>query len=225
MLKMEEPFGRSSLEASSRGCAVIISNKGGLPETITDGIILKKLNSKELYKEIKSLIMDRQKMIRIQNKSIENFYLDNKYISNKIDSYRSRLFDSRKMTNKDLKILHITNFNERHDGRLFYNTGRRINNGFTALGHTVQTLSDRDIISQERKFLDITGSKKLNKKLIDVIGNFTPNLIVLGHADQISNETLIRVKKFYPHTRICQWFLDKMDDNEWLINKKDLPKK
>jgi glycosyltransferase involved in cell wall biosynthesis len=223
--RWEEPFGRSSLEASSRGCAVIISNKGGLPETITDGIILKKLNSKELYKEIKSLIMDRQKMIRIQNKSIENFYLDNKYISNKIDSYRSRLFDSRKMTNKDLKILHITNFNERHDGRLFYNTGRRINNGFTALGHTVQTLSDRDIISQERKFLDITGSKKLNKKLIDVIGNFTPNLIVLGHADQISNETIIRVKKFYPHTRICQWFLDKMDDNEWLINKKRFTKK
>ena len=29
-----EPFGRSSLEASSRGCAVIISDRGGLPETI-----------------------------------------------------------------------------------------------------------------------------------------------------------------------------------------------
>ena len=27
---------------------------------------------------------------------------------------------------KKLKILHITNFNERHNGRLFYNTGRRI---------------------------------------------------------------------------------------------------
>ena len=32
----------------SVGCAVIISNKGGLPETITNGIILKKLSSNEI---------------------------------------------------------------------------------------------------------------------------------------------------------------------------------
>ena len=32
--RWEEPFGRTSLEASSNGCAVIISNRGGLPETI-----------------------------------------------------------------------------------------------------------------------------------------------------------------------------------------------
>ena len=31
--RWQEPFGRTSLEASSRGCAVIISNRGGLPET------------------------------------------------------------------------------------------------------------------------------------------------------------------------------------------------
>ena len=29
-----------------------------------------------------------------------------------------------------LKILHITNFNERFDGRLHYNTSKRLNNGF-----------------------------------------------------------------------------------------------
>ena len=39
--RWEEPFGRSSLEAAANGCAVIISNKGGLPETITNGIIIK----------------------------------------------------------------------------------------------------------------------------------------------------------------------------------------
>ena len=38
---------------------VIISNKGGLPETITDGIILKKLNSDEIYKNIKELIINK----------------------------------------------------------------------------------------------------------------------------------------------------------------------
>ena len=37
--RWEEPFGRTSLEAASRGCAVIISNRGGLPETSNDAII------------------------------------------------------------------------------------------------------------------------------------------------------------------------------------------
>ena len=42
--RWEEPFGRTSLEASSNGCAVIISNRGGLPETITNGVILKTIS-------------------------------------------------------------------------------------------------------------------------------------------------------------------------------------
>ena len=79
---------------------------------------------------------------------------------------------------KKLKILHITNFNERHNGRLFYNTGRRINNGFIRLGHTVQTLSDRDVISRERKISDISGAKSLNYKFIEIIGNYKPNIVV-----------------------------------------------
>ena len=44
--RWEEPFGRTSLEAASNGCAVIISDRGGLPETITNGVIIKQLNTK-----------------------------------------------------------------------------------------------------------------------------------------------------------------------------------
>ena len=39
--RWEEPFGRTSLEAASRGSAVIISNRGGLPESSSASIILK----------------------------------------------------------------------------------------------------------------------------------------------------------------------------------------
>ena len=217
--KWDEPFGRASLEASSRGCAVIISNKGGLPETITDGIILKKLSSNNIYKSIKNLILNKKKLRKLQKNSLDNFYLDNRYSSTLIDNYRYRLFNKIINKKKKLKILHVTNFNLRHNGRLFYNTGRRINNGLLKLGHTVQTLSDRDTISQERKILDIYGSKSLNHKLLELIGNFTPDLIVIGHADQISVDTLHLIKKFYPSIFISQWFLDKMDDKEWLSNK------
>ena len=41
--RWEEPFGRTALESSSRGCETIISNRGGLTETTNNSIILKKI--------------------------------------------------------------------------------------------------------------------------------------------------------------------------------------
>ena len=48
--RWDEPFGRTSLEAASNGCAVIISNRGGLPETITNGIILRNNYAQSLFR-------------------------------------------------------------------------------------------------------------------------------------------------------------------------------
>ena len=223
--RWEEPFGRTSLEASSRGCAVIISNRGGLPETITNGIILRKLNSTELYNSIEKLILNKKKLKFLQKQSIKNFYLTDSFVSNMIDEYRKKINKdivknvtiNKKKSN--IKILHITNFNERHDGRLFYNTGRRINNGFIRLNHSVLEFSDRDIVSYYRNINDLNGSKKLNSKLLEVISNYLPDIIVFGHADLIKNETLMFIKKNYPDIKLAQWFLDRMDD-EWVNNKK-----
>ena len=57
--RWNEPLGRTSLEGASRGCAVIISNKGGLPETVTNAIIMDKLDSKNLYNKLKLLIENK----------------------------------------------------------------------------------------------------------------------------------------------------------------------
>ena len=222
--RWEEPFGRTGLEASSRGCAVIISNRGGLPETITNGIILRTLNTKTLYSAIENLIKKPKFRRELQKLSLKNFYLTHKHISKKIDQYRKNINFTDKMNlifkpEKKLKILHITNFNERHNGRLFYNTGRRINNGFIRLNHSVLEFSDRDIVSYYRSINDLKGSKKLNKKLIEVVSNYLPDLIVLGHADLINVDTLFYIKQIYPNIRISQWFLDRMD-SEWIINRK-----
>ena len=113
---MEEPFGRTSLEAASRGCAVIISDRGGLKETITDGIIVKKVDSKNFQKSINKLILNDSLMKRYQSNSIKNFYLTNVLASNKIDNYREELikFNLQSKINK-IKILHITNLNEKHN--------------------------------------------------------------------------------------------------------------
>ena len=128
--RWEEPFGRTSLEAASRGCAVIISNRGGLPETITNGIILSNLQPKTLYLAIENLIKHKNKLSNLQNLSIKNFFLTDNFISEKIDTYRNKLNQIfkinlfKKNKKQKIKILNVTNFNERHNGRLFYNTGK-----------------------------------------------------------------------------------------------------
>ncbi len=213
--RWEEPFGRTSLEASSAGCAVIISDRGGLPETITNGIILKNLNVQSLYKNIDYLIKNNSKRLDLQKKSIKNFYLSHKYVSKNIDTYRDEKFKFLKLfsikKNISLRILHVTNFNERHDGRLFFNTGRRINNGLIRLGHSILEFSDRDIQKYYKNYSDISGSKNLNNKLKKTCYNFKPDLIIFGHADLVSPDTLGELKDDYPNLKMSQWFLDPLN--------------
>ena len=219
--RWEEPFGRTSLESASCGCAVIITNRGGLPETITHGIIIENLNKKNVYDAIKNLIKNKKNRIEIQKLSLLNFSLDHYNSSKQIDNYRNEILGKniKSQSTKKLKILHVTNFNERHNGRLFYNTGKRINNGFIRLNHSVLEFSDRDIVSYYRKVTDINGSKTLNNKLLQIISNYLPDIIVFGHADLISRETIKFIKETFPNIKLSQWFLDRMD-GEWKNNLK-----
>ena len=225
--RWEEPFGRTSLEASASGCAVIITNKGGLPETVTNAKILKTLNEENLTKAIVDLIKNDKLRKKLQTLSLKNFYLTHKYITKKIDNYRveklqlsKKFFTKKKKQN--LRILHVTNFNERLDGRLFFNTGRRINNGFIRLGHSVLGFSDRDIQKYYKSLSDFKGAKTLNEKLKTTCYNYKPDLIILGHADLISSEQIFELKKDYPNTRFSQWFLDPLNKNgpDYQRNKK-----
>ena len=211
--RWDEPFGRASLEASSRGSAVIISNRGGLKETAKSGVVLKKLDKNEIVTEISKLIDNKKRLINLQKNNFKNFYLTHQYVSNLIDKVRSEHvynFNFIKQ-NKILKILHVTNFNSRFDGRLHYNTSKRLNNGFIRLGHNVLSISDRDILNSNKKFSDISGAKYLQKTITNNIDNFKPDLIVLGHVDSITIETMNYIKRL--NIRVAQWFLDPLGTN------------
>ena len=224
--RWDEPFGRTSLEAAANGCAVIISNKGGLPETITNGIILKNLTVKEIYNKIRDLIKDSNKRNNYQKLSYKNFYLSHQYVSKQIDTVRNNLLKINSpniyLKPSNLRILHITNFNERHNGRLFFNTGRRLNNGFIRLGHSVLEFSDRDIVSRGKSIRDLYGSNTLNDKLVKTCYHFKPDVIVLGHADMVSQDVLLSLKKDYSNLKITQWFLDPLNKQgpDYFKNKK-----
>jgi len=233
--RWEEPFGRTSLEASANGCAVVITNKGGLPETVTNAKIINNLNEKILTKTISKLIEDNKLRKKLQSLSIKNFYLTHKFVSNNIDLYRSeKLFLEKKIfikaNKKSLRILHVTNFNERLDGRLFFNTGRRLNNGFIRLGHSVLGFSDRDIQKYYKSIRDFKGSKILNDKLKKTCYNYKPDLIITGHADLISREQIEELKEENPNTKFAQWFLDPLNkkgpdyerNKSRILNKIDL---
>ena len=104
--------------------------------------------------------------------------------------------------------MHITNFNERFDGRLHYNTGRRLNNGFIRNGHNVLSISDRDIIHNNKSIKDMSGRVTLQQKIVDTFKNFKPDIVILGHADRVKNDTLQIMKEVNSSTKFSQWFLD-----------------
>ena len=89
--KWDEPFGRSSLEAASRGCALIISNTGGLTETTNDALILKNVNERTVFNKIEFLIKNQSFRKKLQKSSHKNFHLDNHNASRLIDNIRSEL--------------------------------------------------------------------------------------------------------------------------------------
>jgi len=150
--KWQEPFGRTALEASSRGCATIISNRGGLCETTDHAIVLKNINSKNLYKEIKNLIKNVKKRKKIQNKSranVKHLIIDNTKL---IDLIRENCIPKLKINylKRKLKIINIYNQGQKLNHRLFnISLGKKFTNGFIRNDHDVLEISDRDFYKKQ----------------------------------------------------------------------------
>jgi glycosyltransferase involved in cell wall biosynthesis len=210
--RWNEPFGRSSLEAASRGCALILSNTGGLSETTNHALTLKEINEYSLFKKIDYLIKNPKFTRLLQKKTYNDFNLTNQNSAKLIDNLRANISINKinliKDIKKPLKIIHITNFNERFDGRLHYNTGKRINNGLIRLGHNILNISDRDILFNYKSLKDPKGISALNNKIISTFNNFKPDMIIAGHADNISSDTYEYIKNKDKSVKIAQWFLD-----------------
>jgi len=89
--RWDEPFGRTALEASSAGCAVIITDKGGLSEASPKAMKIKSLTVKSIQNSIEKLIKNESLKKSLQKTIYKHFYLTNNYISKKIDRYRDKL--------------------------------------------------------------------------------------------------------------------------------------
>ena len=106
-----------------------------------------------------------------------------------------------------MKILHVSNFGERHNGRLFWNQSFKITNGLIRNGHSVYMFSDRDV-SRKNILNKFNNNKNVNDKLLLVFNNYNPELIILGHADKINNHTLDIIRSRNKNIKIIEWNVD-----------------
>ena len=206
--KWEEPFGRTALEATSRGCATIISNRGGLKETTDHGIILKKLDNISLYKEIKKLIVNKKKRVQIQKlsrKNIKHLISENTKI---IDSIREKClpqFSLNFIKNK-LKILNLYNQGQKHNHRLYnISLGKKFTNGFIRNNHDVLEISDRDYLRNNKTFNLIPNKNDFQNYLIQTFKNYNPDLLFFGHSRNIDIDTINELKIIKKDLIITQW--------------------
>ena len=224
----EEPFGRTAVEAASRGCATIVSKRGGLIETISNTIFLTRLDDKELYKKIEFLIKNSRFRKNIQINSFKNVLHDLNLNTKKIDDYRSGLLINNNFyinKKKQLKILHISNFGNWLFNRLYFiSIAKKLSNGFIRSGHDVLDLSDRDVVRYNRIFPNIDGYNYLNKQIIETSKNYNPDFILLGHSYNIYDDTFEKIKSFNKNIVISQWFEDHLADTgpDFISNRKKL---
>ncbi len=214
--RWEEPFGRTALEASSRGCATIISNKGGLKETTDYAVVIKKLDSFILYKEIKKLIVNTKQRKIIQQKgrdNIKHLISENTKLIDQIRENCISTFNVNFLKNK-LKIINIYNQGQKLNHRLYnISLGKKFTNGFIRNNHDVLEISDRDFLRNNKSLHLIPNKDNLQKFLINTFKNYNPDIIFFGHTNNIDLETLDTFKNINKSLIISQWNEDPIMSN------------
>ena len=206
--RWEEPFGRTALEASSRGCATIISNRGGLTETTDHAVVLNKLDHVDLYKNLKKLIKEKKFRKNLQylgKKNIKHIISKNTKI---IDQMREDIFPNYNLNilKKRLKIINLYNQGQKINHRLFnISLGKKFTNGFIRNNHDVLEVSDRDFLRNNKTFNLIPNRINFQRYLIETCKNYNPDLLFFGHTKNIDLNTIDEIKSYNKNLIISQW--------------------
>ncbi len=115
------------------------------------------------------------------------------------------------------RIVHCANFNTiRLKGCYMASMGYKLTQGLIRLNHQVLCYSDRDVAKAfgflgHKNFL---GNQKANENFYKYCINLKPDVILLGHADTISTETLKKIKEELKDVKIVQWNVDPVNPIE-----------
>ena len=200
--RWEEPFGRTAMESSAHGCATITSNRGGLAETFNNDLILNELTVNNIYKKIEYLIKNPKKLKKVQLDNFKNPLHLLTDTTSYLDSVKLNLLEKtiNVLKSKGPRILHISNFNEKNNHRLFnISIASKLSNGFIRNNCDVINFSYRNYLSNNL-------FPKLDKDIIEISKNYKPDLILLGHNNILNKNTLETIKD--KKTKIGLWYED-----------------
>ena len=123
-----------------------------------------------------------------------------------------------------MKILHVANFSlfapmrkRIDDVARSYATDRKISNGLIRNGHCVLEFSYQDVarylsplpFGARKKH----GAANMRAYLRNVAKQFQPDLILMGHCESLTAETLVALRTDLPGCKLAQWRVD------WFVAK------
>jgi len=218
--KWEEPFGRTAMESAALGCATIISNKGGLTETFNSDLILKNNNENELYSMLSKIIDNTQLLKKIQKRNFNNVIHQIKDKIKILDQIKNFLLieNLNFLRFKQKRIIHISTFDERNNHRLFnISLANKITKGFIRNGHDVINFSYRNYLNP----INRNNTNNIDNTIFEISKNYKPDLIILGHNNILSANTLKKIKS-NNNTKFILWYEDalskKSDGPSWKSN-------
>lgn len=107
------------------------------------------------------------------------------------------------------RIVIADNFHWRRYGRVRVDTSIKLYHGLIRGNYKVCPFSDRDVARFESLFKTRhLGAGVCNRKLIETCENFQPEVLLLGHAEIITNDTLRKIRSLLPGVRIGYRFGD-----------------
>ena len=214
--RWEEPFGRTAMESAAYGCATITSKRGGLIETFNNELMLKNISSIELFRFIEKLIQNPKKLRAIMYNNFKNQLHNIENLTTLIDDIKINLLDKKIYIGKSIgpKILHISNFNEKNQQRLFnISIASKLSSGLIRNHCDVINFSYRNFLSDK-----IFGN--IDQEIINITKNYKPDLILFGHNNILKRASLEFIKEKKIKTAL--WYEDHVADNgpSWKSNLK-----
>lgn len=108
-----------------------------------------------------------------------------------------------------MRILHIAYQQLRRYGHTRNSWAQKLSYGMIKNDHLVQDFSDRDVAAFEAPLgIRDLGKKKANKRLLETVEAFEPDLVVAGHCDIITNDTLAEIRRMLPHCKLAHANVD-----------------
>ncbi|MFG0257179.1 MAG: glycosyltransferase [Phycisphaerales bacterium JB043] len=113
-----------------------------------------------------------------------------------------------------MRIVHCANYHFKKDGAEFANWDLKLDNGFAHNGWYVYPFS----VNDRARMLSPTGHKtfgikRANRALIETCQSVHPDVLVLGHAQNVTRETIMRVRDALPEIRILLWYCDSVTED------------